>query len=446
MIDPVKELYEARVYPAMSHPSADPAVNVVAARLAGLEPANPANARILEIGCGTGHHLLPLAKRWPRSEFLGVDFSEKAISLACQRAETAELGNARFYPASILGFESGEPGFDFIIAHGVFSWVPDDVKIGLLRFLRGNLAPSGLAVVSFNVKAGWRERQPLVVKARAIMEVGGVDEVAALEVLRTVVAEPTELSIIDDMLEKGASLLPFDDFAPVNDPWSLADFVALAEGAGLRWLGDSVPGQNPAFPAEMQGHPAEFCDALDEQDGRRFHSVILCRDDAPLASQVPSIMVQEFAVGLAKELPELEEDAAAITAVIGSRAPSAVSVLELIEEVPTLELRKFTRIIHEGITRGWLIARSEPVTLYEISPQRPVLDSWRHLCATENLPLVDAFHRPCLFPEAQRKLLTLMDGSRDAQELKALAGLHYPQLDSERWLAYLAGRGFFTRL
>ncbi len=120
--------------------------------------------------------------------------------------------------------------------------------------------------------------------------------------------------------------------------------------------------------------------------------------------------------------------------------------MELMDEVPAMEIRKFAGIIHEGITSGWLIARSEPVSLYEISPQRPVLDRWRRLCVSENLPLVDALHRPCLFPEAQRKLLALMDGGRDAHELRALAGAHHPQLDFERWLAYMAGRGVFTRL
>jgi trans-aconitate methyltransferase len=66
------ELYVAEAYPAMSHPAADPAVNVAVARAVGLDVADPAGARILEIGCGTGHHILSLANRWPRSEFSSI--------------------------------------------------------------------------------------------------------------------------------------------------------------------------------------------------------------------------------------------------------------------------------------------------------------------------------------------------------------------------------------
>ena len=66
---PVDQLYQAHRYPAMSHPLCDPAVTAVAARLGGLATAPPAQARILEIGCASGHNLLPLARRWPQSRW-----------------------------------------------------------------------------------------------------------------------------------------------------------------------------------------------------------------------------------------------------------------------------------------------------------------------------------------------------------------------------------------
>ena len=75
MADPIQELYDARVYPAMSHPLADPAVSGVAAMFAGLRVRHPAGARILEIGCASGHHLIPLAQRWPDSYLIGIDLS-----------------------------------------------------------------------------------------------------------------------------------------------------------------------------------------------------------------------------------------------------------------------------------------------------------------------------------------------------------------------------------
>ena len=89
------ELYRAEAYPAMSHPAADPLVNAAVARAAGLEVADPKGARILEIGCGTGHHILSLANRWPGAECTGVDISARAISTARNLARQAGLENVK---------------------------------------------------------------------------------------------------------------------------------------------------------------------------------------------------------------------------------------------------------------------------------------------------------------------------------------------------------------
>ena len=244
MSDPIRQLYETRVYPAMSHPLSDPAVSGVAALLAGLDVRQPERARILEIGCASGHNLIPLAMRWRSSRLTGIDLSEEAIRMARGLATAAGAGNAEFHAVDLRDFEADDGAFDFIIAHGFFSWVADEVKARLLAFCRRKLAPGGIATVSFNLESGWLPRLPVIRKARAILAAGAADEMAALAILRTV-TEPgsAEMEIIDDMLLKGPDILPFDDFAPINDPWSLENFVASASHAGLRWLGESEPGR-----------------------------------------------------------------------------------------------------------------------------------------------------------------------------------------------------------
>jgi SAM-dependent methyltransferase len=249
----------------MSHPSADPAVNAAVARAAGLAVAEPFSAEILEIGCASGFHILSLASRWPGARCEGLDASAKAIFRARNLARQAGLANIRFREVRLSEFEP-EGQFDFIIAHGFFSWVPDEVKLGLMDFIGKRLAPDGIAVVSFNVAAGWKARMPVVEKALAIKAAGAEDVMHALAILRTV-AEQEELVIIDDMLAKGPAVLAHDDFAPVMDAWSLGAFVKLAEASGLRWLGDSVSG-------EMGD------DASDGAEVRTFRSELLCRADA----------------------------------------------------------------------------------------------------------------------------------------------------------------------
>lgn len=265
------ELHRAEAYPAMSHPAADPAVNAVVARAAGLDVADPAGARILEIGCGTGHHLLSLANRWPGARCHGVDISGQYISVARNRARQAALGNARFFECPLEQFEP-EGEYEVIIAHGVFSWVPDEVKLALMDFIGKRLAPHGIAVVSFNVVAGWRQRMAVVEKVRAIQALGDVDEMTALSVMAEV-AEGEEKGIVADMLAKGPEVLAFDDFAPVMDAWSLGAAVKLAKASALRWLGDSVSGKRGD-------------DAGDEDEKTTFRSELFCRADAVLGGAV----------------------------------------------------------------------------------------------------------------------------------------------------------------
>lgn len=259
------ELYRAEACPAMSHPTADPAVNVRVARKAGLEAPDPAAARILEIGCGTGHHILSVANRWPTASCTGLEISRRSVSRAANLARQAGVGNVEFRTGTVLEIEPEEP-YDVIVAHGVFSWVADEVKLGLMDFIGKNLSASGVAVVGFNVVAGWRERMAVVEKIRAIQAVGGVDEMTALSVFMTV-AEGREKSIAEEMLAKGAELLAFDDFAPVMDAWSLGAMLKLAQQSGLDWLGDSVSGEKGD-------------DKSDQQEQKIFRSELFCRADA----------------------------------------------------------------------------------------------------------------------------------------------------------------------
>ncbi len=262
----LEEFFKATAYPPMSHPSAYPAVNAKVAWKAGLAVCKPEEAKILEIGCGTGHHIISIAHCWPGSRCTGVDISPQAIARARSRAGRAGVGNVSFCEVALSDFEP-DCEFDYIIAHGFFSWVEDEAKVGLMDFIRRHLSENGIAVVSFNVAAGWKFRMNVVEKIRAIQSVGNVDLITALSVFREASVDDAEIAIIDDMLAKGAQVLEFDDFAPVMDAWSLGAFQKLAEENELRWLGDSVSGEKGS-------------DTGDDEFQKTFRSEILCRADA----------------------------------------------------------------------------------------------------------------------------------------------------------------------
>jgi cyclopropane fatty-acyl-phospholipid synthase-like methyltransferase/methyltransferase-like protein len=122
-------------------------------------PAPPLeHARILEIGCATGTHLLPMAYQFPEATFLGFDCSPRQIAMARQTAELCGLTNLRFEVRDILDDSSALGEFDYILAHGVFSWVPPKVQQALLTLCDRHLAPQGVALVDYNVTPGWHLR------------------------------------------------------------------------------------------------------------------------------------------------------------------------------------------------------------------------------------------------------------------------------------------------
>jgi hypothetical protein len=126
---------------------------------------------------------------------------------------------------------------------------------------------------------------------------------------------------------------------------------------------------------------------------------------------------------------------------IRSFAPACVPVSEIIGgDDPRIAARQ----IFDGITRGWIRPRIEPVSFVSEPPEFPALDPFRLRCARVKLPIVDVWHVPCDFPWPHFDVLALMDGSRSRHELAGFAARHCPELAYESWLAHLADRGFFS--
>lgn len=451
MNDGVRQLYETRTYPPMSHPLADPAVSTVAAWIGGLDAKLPGHARILEIGCSSGLNLIPLAMRWPDSRFTGIDLAAPAIETARELAGIAGLRNIEFLREDLREFEAPPESFDIIIAHGFFSWVPDEVKSALFAFCRKHLAPSGFATISFNLTCGWLHRFPVIEKVRAIQQAGDAGVMEALHVLREVTPEGSgELAVIDDMLAKGPDILAFDDFGPVNDPWPLDRFIASAQDAGLLWVGESDPGHN--FPRNLDAATVEelrarFVDPLalqcaaDELAGRTFRSGLLCLDDAPRMPGIHPKRMLELPVRIRNQsAPE------SVTKALRKADPELVSCLSIRELrifSPEIDEAVWMRDLWRGLLDGSVELRTDEVRLSAEPPEFPRLDPFRLACARRGMPVVDAWHRPCAFPAAHEAIVAAMDGTNDLDTLRTMARADAPDLAFDPWIRHLAGRGFF---
>lgn len=447
--DTVASLYRERGYPPMSHPTTDPAFTGASARLAGLVTPEPRKASIFEIGCATGHNLLPLAARWPEAEIMGCDIAAPAVEEAVRLAKDAGLCNAEFFTADLRELEFSGRTFDYIIAHGVFSWVEDDAKKSLLDFCSRHLSPNGIAVISFNVLAGWEARLHVAAAVSRIESEHGVDRLKAIAILREVVEDETVRAIADDMLLKGPEILSFDDFGPVNDPWAFDDFVSACSSSGLRWLGESDPAEN--FPrsltdgqraklAPLAGDPVAMHAKADELLSRTFRSGLICRADAPVSGRVSTAAVMDLCVHLPKEpVSDPEPALTVILKALEKLGPGCFPVTALAAALPKMEAPLLARTVFQAIMEGRLRARIEPV---RIGGRLEVcrLDAFRGVCVRERLPIVDAWHSPCVFSEKPLKLLEEING-RSVEEAAVLSSEICPDLAFPVWLDHLIGRG-----
>jgi len=139
---------------AQSHPDRLATIG----RLFGMSPAPLQQCRVLEIGCSSGGNLIPVAAALPTAEFVGIDLSPVQVQQGLADIEELGLANIRLFAMDLLDFPEHFGQFDYVIAHGVYSWVPTMVQERLFEVCGRHLAPTGIAYVSYNALPGWRMR------------------------------------------------------------------------------------------------------------------------------------------------------------------------------------------------------------------------------------------------------------------------------------------------
>ena len=131
-----RESYEAAPYPPAPFVESHPSNLQTIATVLGLDPPAIETARVLELGCATGGNIVPMAAALPGATFVGIDYSPRQIEEARGFANAVGASNLRLELRSILDIDRDFGTFDYIIAHGVFSWVPPDVQDKILRICR----------------------------------------------------------------------------------------------------------------------------------------------------------------------------------------------------------------------------------------------------------------------------------------------------------------------
>jgi SAM-dependent methyltransferase len=138
-----------------------PQLRLVAA-LNGREPPPEEDFDYCELGCASGDTLTTLAAASPKARFVGVDLSAGEIAIARARAIRGELSNVTFVEQDFeLLLRDEGPAFDFIVAHGVWTWISAPKRNAMLDLVRARLKPGGLFYLSYNALPGWAAVEPL---------------------------------------------------------------------------------------------------------------------------------------------------------------------------------------------------------------------------------------------------------------------------------------------
>lgn len=310
--------YDRVDYPGCVRPQSHPSRLAAIARLHGVAAASPAQCRLLEVGCGDGANLLPLALAYPHSRFVGVDLSATALARGERLRARLGLSNLQLQLADLGSWDPGAAPFDYVIAHGFYSWVPAPVRDALLALCRDRLTPHGVAYVSYNALPGCHLRRMVWEMLRFhVRDIGDPEQklAQALDFLKFleqgVLSQKAYSSVVREEARQllqatDPAVLFHDDLADLNEPVSITDFVGHARRFDLEFLGEadyyemSEEAAPPAVAEHLRGLAASDTvlkeQTLDFLKGRRFRETLLCAAAAPLQRTMDAAAVPDFDV------------------------------------------------------------------------------------------------------------------------------------------------------
>ncbi len=448
------------------------------ARLFSVETASVQRCRVLEVGCGAGLNLLPMAERHSDSTFIGLDPSPAAVATARQLAASAELGNVEFHELLLEPGKQPPGSFDYIICHDVYSHLPPSLQDPLLAFCRARLNPRGLLYLSYRVLPGWIV--PGVVGDLA-RNAGSAQDALPQRIARArkVLQFLTESLPSDakgwahSLRGEAALALGLADATLAHEHLDAENppvlFHAVAERAaahGFQYLGDA---DIPTMFAAPLGPAAEHNLAQVSRDtvsmeqhmdllcNRSAHHSLFCHQDVPRTHQwTPERLQGLYLAGnLRPANPPVElladEPARFVAAdgrtlgvalpatrvgleLLATLWPRAISFEALLAAVDdrlrsagaaapafdAAQREELARNLIECVVNGLIEVHSDADRFTVEVSQRPQAARWARVEAESRSQVTNRRHQPVSLDEMSHNLLRFLDGQRDRAALLAL--------------------------
>lgn len=464
----LKAAYDAFQYVGRPCATSHPERIATIAALLGVEAPDPATARVLDIGCGDGGNLVPMAAALPRGSFTGIDLSPRSIGEAREFARDLGLANIAFHAGDLRDLPVAAGHFDYIVAHGFYSWVPAPVRAALFETIRARLSPRGVAFISHNVLPGCALRR--MVWDVLNPHVAGIeDPLARIAEARAMAARMADAMALQpglaatlavefrDIADRPGFAVLHDDLAPINHPVLVRDIVAEGQANGLAWLGDADLFRHaaPAFGDTMNAWLAAADrmtreHVIDHLRLRRFRESLFVHGERRVGATPDARRL--VAMHIAATNTTVERHAAA-----DSRAPAtlqralldrlvdahpgSVPVAELVAWMaeragagsPLAQPDQALALLLNGAYAGLLLPLAMPARLATTPGERPVAFGPARWQAPRHDFVVNLRHDGVALTDAvMRRLVPLLDGTRDRAALAAALATIAPAMRDPR--------------
>ena len=471
--DSTKPLQDSVLYPGGAWEHSHPDRIAANARMYGIDTNPVERCRVLELGCGAGGNLVPMAYGLPDGEFLGIELAARPVEQARRLAASLGLANVELLQCDIQDVPADLGEFDAIIAHGVYSWVPATVREALMAILARHLAPAGIAYLNFNTYPGGHLRA----LARDIMqfrlasfgdpEARGRDALRFVE--RVLDAQPEESpygQVLEAELERLArvpiSVVHHDDLLPEHQAFQFRHVVQHAARHGLQYLCEARPADvNPRrYPKRVRAAIRRFGgdrvareQYFDFLVCQAYRCSLFCRDTVALSppgelkeisglraasSLMPATGTVDMTDGIVVTFRSPDgwttsiddSTAKAALGILAARWPASVEVEPLLREArrragrtgrtTPLEGREFVDFLASNHALGLVDVHTwEPAMTVPVS-DRPVASALARFEIASGTRVTSQRHRQVHVDDAIAvALLPCLDGTRDRAALLA---------------------------
>ena len=255
-IDELKNSYDSFLY--VSKPFSSTNINNLQAKakMYGLNPVPLKGARVLELGASCGGNIVPQALYYPETTFTGIDLSGVQVKHGNDIINSIGLKNVTLLEKDILDIDESFGTFDYIIVHGIWSWVPDVVKDKILSICNVNLSDNGIAYVSYNTYPGWKRleqlRDIMLYSEKRAKDQDLLERTLYTKSVLKMVADTMniddrsraqsayKINNIHNVLNSNDYYVAHEYLEAFNDPVYVSDFIDRARKQGCAYIGDEV--------------------------------------------------------------------------------------------------------------------------------------------------------------------------------------------------------------